>query len=227
MEKTRSKIHFTIIFVSIVMGVLFPTRAGAQSNVDPLPLRIGNGIGLGLHLGFESTFANLYPSSEKSSEGTTPDIYIAGLNARYKYKFLYFRAGAEGGLSYPDAKGKTNTTGQDISISVTAVHMPFSLGINLPLTRKSGMVFGMGYSYHIATIGIKNAISSDSYSIKTTGYHIFIGSEIKLTEKGYVTFEWMHTYGLSAVYGHLDYKVRQFSLNGSRILMGYTYYFIF
>ncbi|MCB1146705.1 MAG: outer membrane beta-barrel protein [Leptospiraceae bacterium] len=196
----------------------------AQAREDSFPLDIGSGFALGLHAGYQPVHANLYPAAG-DQVATTPDVYFAGLNFRYKYKFLFVRGGAEGGIAYPSATGKT-TTGGNVTMSVTSVHAPVSVGLNLPLRNRSSLYMGFGYSHFIGIYNIKNDLADSTFPVSTGGTHILLGTEIKLTEKGHITLEWMQTFGLSAPVGNGTLKTRQFDLTGSRFMMGYAYYFV-
>lgn len=205
----------------IILIVFTSATAYAQQSIF---IDVKNGFALGLTLGAERAPFEVYLPEDRESSIGEPYVAMTGIVARLKYNFAFFRTGVTNGIQFLGGSGKY-ADGTETSLTISHVDVPFSLGLNLPLSSGTSVFIGPGYSYMLASAAIKSGTTENTYSYTGGALHIIIGSEVALTESGVVTFEWLHTTGMSGSIESNGTQTRELSLRTDQFLFGYSYYF--
>lgn len=181
------------------------------------------GFAFGAYVGGERAAGEIHPYESEGSAIGEPDLLLAGVVFKYKYSFLMARLALEGGIPLTMFGTGKNAAGE-FAFSNTLIHVPFTAALNFPLRRNTAFYLGMGPSYFQGMIGVKSPTADNSYTFSAIGMHLLVGSEIAVTDSGAFSFEWVLTFGTSASLKNSLKQEREFSLNASQILLGYSYY---
>ncbi len=229
---------------------------------------------LGLNLGFTYGPNGVDSMAEKLNSGmesyksdstgtkvdqiSVPYCPVFGVNARYQFNYFLFRFGwhytqpilpVEGSIT-PTAAGNKNK----VKISTYQNALPATIGIIMPLKKRTYFFIGGGGTLHHAYVKItqtdpiqaalapafnmqtRSGLSGDkrtSYSGMFVAYHLLLGAEVPISDKFTITTEWIHQEGMSFPLkndGLTDAGVstktpkRDINVRGDILLFGVSYY---
>lgn len=181
------------------------------------------GFALGMYAGYLPAVGEISPVEVSDTAIGAPDLVLFGIAAKYRYHFLFFRAAFDGGIPITGGSGKINN--EDYLFSVQQLQVPLTGGLYFPLTRSSALYMGMGMTYANGIFEVKNDLASNTYAFSGYGAHLLLGGEFAVTDSGYITFEWLRTFGSTAVLKAENIAQRELSLNNNNFILGYSYYF--
>ncbi len=205
----------------LVMTTALPARAQAESMLGLFDSNVG--FSLGFYTGYLPAVGEISPIEVTDTAIGAPDLFLFGINAKYRYYFLFFRMALDGGIPLLGGSGKINN--QKYLFSVQQLQVPVTGGLYFPLTRFSSLYMGMGMTYANGIFTVKNDLASHNYNFSGYGVHFLLGSEFAISESGYITFEWLPTFGSTKTLKAASMAQRELSLNNNNFILGYSYYF--
>lgn len=204
---------------------------------------------------------NYYTNNAGTDIGQIASPYspVFGLNVRYQFNFFFFRIGYHYTSPFQTIKGSITPPGgvkNTIKIEVFQASAPATVGLLVPMGRRTLFFIGGGPSLHHASVTITQSnpvqtapafnfsaidasLSSnkrDSYSAAFVGYHFMIGAEIPVHEKFTLSVEWIHQEGKSHPIENdgidandidISTPSRSISVTGDFLLFGINYYIAF
>lgn len=212
-----------VIFLINPISIFASSAEEATGSIKNTDLGFLTGFAFGAYIGGERASGEIYPYESPDSAIGDPDILLAGIVFKYKYSFLMARTALEGGIPL-ELFGTGKNTAGEFSFSNTIIHIPFTFALNFPLRRNTALYMGMGPSYFQGIVIVKSPNANNTYNFSGLGINLLLGSEIAITDSGAFSFEWMLTFGTSASLKNANKQEREFSLNSSQILLGYSYY---
>lgn len=217
-------------FLSIII-ILFTGFVSAVSAQDSFAFDQNDiavkGMGLGVYSGIERGAGEIAPQEPQESYIGVPQSLLLGIVIKYKYKFMYFRAGFEGGLPFNGGRGNFENGTASEQYIVSGLHVPVTIAMNMPIGVGKSLHMGFGLSSFNGDLKINGDDASYKYSYSATGYHFLIGAETAISESSAFTFEWMHTSGKSGALKNENETLREIGFSGNKFLIGYSYYFGF
>lgn len=157
-----------------------------------------------------------------ANDGTTakqmsvPYAPVFGFNFRYQFNFFLIRMGCHYTSPVQSIKGSITPPGgvkNTIKIKTYQNSYPVTLGLLVPLNKKTNFFIGAGPTLHQASVTItqsepvQGAFSfqnyglskdrRDSYTATFVGYHIMLGAEVPVHERFTMSVEWIHQEGRS------------------------------
>lgn len=165
--------------------------------------------------GFQNTLAGT-----EVNQLRVPYTPVVGLNVRYQFNFLLFRLGWHfTSLIQPVQGSITPATGVKNEIEIFSLQhsMPASIGLIIPLKKRTYFFIGAGGTFHISYTRITqsnpdqpgvpfdfNTLDSslsknrrDRYYKEFVGYHFIMGAEVPVGSNVTITTEWIHQDGRS------------------------------
>lgn len=214
-----------------------------------------NEFGIGINLGFcddPNNLANEIASYNtaienyrennagvRNSQLTVPGALVSGLNLRYQFNYILFRAGAYYMKNLLESSRaeviQSHTTINKIGIDTFQASSTFSLAMILPLMERAYVYFGGGvsliYAYYRffqsdpGSITGLPATASDTYAGSFIGFHFIAGMEFPITERFTLCAEWVHQWGASSpVQSENGTAKRTFQINSDIFLLGVNFY---
>ncbi len=174
----------------------------------------------------------------KATQIDVPYAPVVGVNARYQFNFFLFRLGCHYSRPLFSSKGSVTTPGgvkNSIKISTYQNSIPATIGIIMPLRKRTYFYIGGGGTLHQAYIKIKQdnpavlglTNNEDVYSGVFVAYHLMLGAEVPLTRKYTITAEWIHQMGRSLPLdnsGDTATPRKAINVQGDILLFGVNYY---
>ncbi|HQO03245.1 MAG TPA: outer membrane beta-barrel protein [Spirochaetota bacterium] len=191
-----------------------------------------------------------------ASQMTIPYAPVFGFNLRYQFNFFFFRLGCHFSNPVQAVKGSVTSPGgitNTIKIKTFQSSFPATLGILVPLNRRTHFYIGAGPTLHQVSTTITQSdpagalqfntydpnLSSnkqDRYSSTFVGYHFIVGAEVPVHEKFTLSVEWIHQEGVSpaveneginAADAEVTTPKRTLRVKGDFLMFGLNYYISF
>lgn len=145
-----------------------------------------------------------------------PYAPVLGFNVRYQFNFFLIRFGWHYSTSALSSEGSVTPNGgvkNKIKISSFQHSLPATVGLIMPLKKRTYFYIGAGGTFHMAfvemtqsnpvqggldmaTFGLSNN-KRDRYYKEFVGYHLILGAEVPVTSKFTLSAEWIHQEGRS------------------------------
>jgi hypothetical protein len=190
----------------------------------------------------------------KVDQLAAPYAPVYGMNVRYQFNYFLFRIGfffshpltkVEGGITPPG--GSENT----IRISTYQASIPATIGLLLPLKKRTFFYLGFGGTLHYAYAKMSqsnpvqagpafsmanldarytdiSANPSDRWEKEFVGIHVILGAEVPVSSTLTISVEWMHQEGNSWSIRNsrspTDTPRKSLSTRGNVLLFGVNYY---
>jgi len=228
--KTTIRLIFFLFFVFFLNNTVFSEENEPiqleynRSNRSIHPI---NGFSIGFYTGVQNFGGEVYPQEPLDNAIYDMKLLIVGVSFKLKYSLLFLRVGAEGGLTILGGKGNFEAGEAAETYKLTAIHIPASIGFNFPLLDRNSLYLGMGYSYFMGDLAVSSDTVEKSFSYKGSGLHFIIGTDFYLSNSINITFEWVHTTGMSASLGDETLKEREIGFSANQFLLGVNYLFDF
>jgi len=150
-----------------------------------------------------------------------PYAPVLGFNVRYQFNFFLIRFGWHYSTSALSSEGSVTPNGgvkNKIKISSFQHSLPATVGLIMPLKKRTYFYIGAGGTFHMAFVEMTQsnpvqvgfdmgdaypigpALSNnkrDRYYKEFVGYHLILGAEVPVTNKFTLTAEWIHQEGRS------------------------------
>lgn len=187
---------------------------------------------------------------------SVPYAPVIGFNARYQLNYVLLRMGCHYSNPIVPVKGGITPVGgvkNSIKIKTYQASLPVTIGLMIPLKKRTYFYLGAGGTFHqayleitqdhpvqpaaapafdMATLNLSNN-TRDRYYKAFVGYHMILGAEVPLSEKSTITAEWIHQEGRSspirnegqdASGADTSLPKREISVQGDILLFGVSYY---
>jgi hypothetical protein len=197
-------------------------------------------------------------ATAKIDQVSVPYCPVFGVNARSQFNYFLFRFGwyytqplfpVEGSITPPGGLLKNK-----IRIETWQNSMPATIGIIMPLKKRTYFYLGAGGTLHHAYVKVTQshpvqgafdmstinggnpAYSSnkrDSYSGMFVAFHLLLGAEVPISDKITITTEWIHQEGMSYPLSNdgisstgtaVKTPKRDINVRGDVLLFGVSYY---
>jgi len=248
-----------IITIVLAAVVLLLSTGGAGHAIGEFAVGLNGGLASDPNnLEGEITRYNLemalYEENNSGASSTAmaiPYAPVYGFNLRYQLNFFFLRLGCHYSSPLQDAKGSVTTAAgvkNSIKISTYQASFPATLGLLVPLNRRTHVYVGAGPTLHQAGVTITQSSPDsavmtsltenkrDRYSATFVGYHFILGAEVPIHEKFTLSVEWIHQEGSSHPIENdgLDKNdadiltpKRSLNVRGDCIMFGLNYYISF
>jgi hypothetical protein len=260
-KKRTAALHGAHALLALALLLMLPASAFA----------IGE-FSLGMNLGFTygpngvddtvnrfNTGMENYKSANagtKMEQLSAPYCPVFGVSARYQFNYFLFRFGWHYTQPVLPIEGYITPVGgvkNKIRITTYQNSLPATIGIIMPLKKRTYFYLGAGGTLHHAYIKVTQKAPNqptatpafnmtsvgvsdnqvDRYSGMFVAYHLILGAEVPVSEKVTITTEWIHQEGMSYPLKNqgldnggaatADPK-RNINVRGDVLLFGVSYY---
>ena len=174
----------------------------------------------------------------KTKQINVPYIPVLGFNFRYNFNYLLFRFGGYHSRSLifkSEGSIEISSVKNEIEIESYQTTFPVSIGLIVPLRRRTLIYFGAGLNLHFIYLEIKQSnpgngfINPDDeknrYESMFGGYHLILGAEFPISENYTLTVEWIRQSGISPMIESKDTTdERTINVDSNIIMFGINYY---
>ncbi|MCP4131232.1 MAG: outer membrane beta-barrel protein [bacterium] len=243
MNKKAGITLFILLIAAIISGPVFAIG------------ELGIGLNLGItydpnNLEHEITAYNRAMQAYKAANTgsgimqlNVPYIPVIGVNFRYQFNYILFRLGCHFAQAWSFAtKGnieEASGTRNNISFDTHQVSIPTTIGLIVPLNKRTLFYFGAGLTLHLTSLKIKQSnpqaayglpetVSQNTYTSMFVGYHFIFGAEIPLANRYTISAEFINQRGISPTITSADTSTtRCMNVTTNIILLGVNYYLDF
>ena len=194
--------------------------------------------------------------TQKVTQMSVPYSPVIGFNARYQLNYVLLRMGCHYSNPIMPVEGSITPVGgvkNSIRIKTYQASLPVTIGLMIPLKKRTYFYLGAGGTFHqayleitqdhpvqpaavpafdMATLNLSNN-TRDRYYKAFVGYHMILGAEVPLSEKSTISAEWIHQEGRSSPIGNegrdasgndTSLPKKEISVQGDILLFGVNYY---
>ena len=158
------------------------------------------------------------------SQMEVPYAAVYGFSMRYQFNYFLFRIGFHYASPIQDIEGKS--AGVKYKIDTYQASLPATVGLILPLKKRTYFFLGGGLTYHYAYLSIKQGGTEQRYADAIAGYHFMVGAEVPVTDRITISSEWIHQEGRSIPIDDEIAGTNKYTINvkGDILLFGVNYY---
>lgn len=226
MDMKKALPHTCIIFTAIILFIIGSTT-GAFA-IGEFSIGINGGVTYDPnHLGpyIDHQNREWKAAGGDVSQMDTPYAAVAGFSMRYQFNYFLFRIGFHYATPMQDIKGEGG--GVKYTIDTYQASLPATIGLILPLRKRTYFFLGGGLTYHYAYLNIKTDPGGETrFADAIAGYHFMVGAEVPVTDDITISSEWIHQEGRSIPIEDDKGSGEKYTINvkGDILLFGINYY---
>ncbi len=228
MDMKKALLH-TCIFIPAIILAIMVSITGAFA-IGEFSIGINGGVTYDPnHLGPYIDYQNREwkAGGGDASQMDTPYAAVAGFSMRYQFNYFLFRIGFHYATPLQDIKGKSDT-GFEYTIDTYQASLPATIGLILPLRKRTYFFLGGGLTYHYAYLDIDTDEPNKEgrFADAIAGYHFMVGAEVPVTDDITISSEWIHQEGRSIPIEDDKGSGGKYTINvkGDILLFGINYY---